>query len=178
MEKPYLSGNLKLDESSLRKIFSYNLNQTYSILLHIEDQLPKLAKVVYYGDLHNVVEELLSDVKIQINRLDEIFFHLKEVPTEKNNPNFSEKFQFITPEYEYEPVDNLLRDLSYVLYLQKIIGIKTNCFFILKSIAHPLNNINVKQCLLYNFDNCKDNQLMIRLVAKEYMESNINNFLM
>ncbi|MGI4020450.1 MAG: DUF892 family protein [Janthinobacterium lividum] len=178
MEKPYLSGNLKLDESSLKKIFLHNLNQTYSVLLHIADHLPKLAKVVYYGDLQNVVEELLSEVKVQINRLNEVFFHLKEVPAEKDNFHATKEFQFLTPEYEYEPADNLLKDLSFVLYLQRVIGIKVNCFYILKSIAHPLNNTNIKQSLMYSFDECSENLLMVRLIAKEYMESNINNFLL
>lgn len=178
MEKPYLSGNLKLDESSLKTIFLHNLNQTYSVLLHIADQLPKLTKVVYYGDLHNVVEELLLEVKVQINRLNEVFFHLKETPAEKNNFDNTQELKFLTPEYNYEPTNNLLRDLSFVLYLQRIVGVKINCFSILKSIAHSLNNINIKQCLLYNFDECTENQLMLRLIAKEYMESNINNFLL
>lgn len=178
MEKPYLSGNLKLDEPSLKKIFSSNLNQTYSVLLHIAEQLPELAKVVYYGDLHNVVEELLSEVKVQIDRLNEVFFYLKEVPAEKTNFDATKELQFLTPEYGYEPADNLLGDLSHVLYLQKIIGIKISYFYILKSIAHPLNNTNIKQCLLHSFNECLENQLMVRLVAKEYMESNINNFLL
>ncbi len=175
MEKPFLSGNLKLDEASLKRIFIYNLNQVYPVLLHLADSLPILAKSIFYGDLHNAAEELLSEVKVQLDRVDAIFVHLKEVPKNSNTPN--DKIQFLTFDNEDELLDGLSKDLALVFYLQKIIAVKKNYFHILKSIGNSLNDINIKQYLQYSCDECEENQMIFRLIAKEYMESTINKFL-
>jgi ferritin-like metal-binding protein YciE len=177
MEKPYLSGSIKLDELSLQKVFLYNLNQTHSILLHLAEHLPKLSAAIYYGDLQNAVEELSAEVKVQINRINDIYLLIKEVPVSNNRFNTSKLLPHLTPNYEYEPNDHLLKDLAFVFYLQGVVGIKINYFSILKSIANTLNNINIKQYLQYCFDECEDNQLILKLIAKEYMESTINVFL-
>ncbi len=177
MEKPFLSGNLKLDEASLRKIFIYNLNKIFPILLYLKNTLPSMAHYSFYGDLQNVIEELLSEVHVQIERVNDIFTELKEVPVEENDPVNIKLLQILTCNNDYEPMDNLSKDLSLVFYLQRIIAIKTNYFYILKSISNSFNSINIKQHLQYSCDECKENKLLFRLIAKEYMETSINNFL-
>ena len=178
MEKLYLSGNIKVDEVSLKKIFIYKLNYIYLILDWLAENLPELAKAVAYGDLENAIEELTSEVKVQICRINEIFILLKEAPNKNNNPVTSELLQILTPDYTFETTDNLLRDLYFVFYLQKIIGIQKSYFYILKSISNTLNDINIKQYLQYSCDECDDNQIIFTLIAKEYMESTINTFLL
>lgn len=177
MEKPFLSGNLKLDEASLKKIFIYNLNQIFPILLYLKHTLPLMEKYIFFGDLQNVIDELLSEVQVQVNRVNEIFIELKEVPYEENDKVNIKLLQILAYNNESEPCDNLSKDLSLVFYLQRIIAIKTNYFYILKSISNSFNSINIKQHLQYSCDECKENKLLFRLIAKEYMETSINNFL-
>ena len=177
MEKPFLSGSIKVDEESLKKIFIFNLNQTYSILLYLGDYLPILAKAACYGDLENVIEEFLSEVNIQSHRISDIFILLKEVPVEKNNFAVQKLLPFLVTEDADKAVDGLLKDLSLVFYLQRVVALKHSYFFILKSISNSLNNTNIKQYLQYNFKECEENQVLFKLIAKEYKESSINVFL-
>jgi hypothetical protein len=177
MEKPFLLGNLKLDEAALRKIFIYNLNKIYPILLHLENHLPELAGTTCYGDLQNAILELTSEVNIQATRIDDIFLQLKEVPVRKVSPATNCVLQVLVPDSGYSYLDGLSKDLSLVFHLQKVLNIKKNYFYILKSIAGSFNNINIKQHLQYSCDECEDNQLIFKLIAKEYMESSINPFL-
>lgn len=177
MEKPYLSGNLKLDEDALRKIFICNLNQIYLILLCLTECLPVIAKAACYGDLENVINELLQEVKMQLFRINDIFIQLDLPPNEKCPSATNKIWQMLVHQYEYEQMDNLSKDLSIVFHLQKILTIKENYFQTLKSIANSLNSINIKQHLQYSCDECRFNKETITLVAKEYMESSINTFL-
>ncbi len=172
-----MSGNLKLDETSLRKIFLYNLNQIFFVLLHLADRLPLMAKETCYGDLQNVVEELLSEVLDHIYRLDNIFTELKEAPAARNTCSDKKIAYFLTQDDEDEQLDNLSKDLSLVFHLQKIMAVKCNYYFVLRSISNSFNNINIKQNLQYSCDECERNISMFRLIAKEYMETSINKFL-
>ena len=177
MEKPFLSGNLKLNEDALKKIFLYNLNQIHPILLQLKNILPELAKATNFGDLQNVVDEFLLEVKSQTIRVDEIFKQLNEIPTERYSYTTKQLLQTLEHKHEYEQMDNLSKDLSLVFHLQKVVLIIKNYFHILKSIANSLNSLNIKQNLQYSYDECEDNQIMFTLLAKEYMESSINTFL-
>lgn len=177
MEKPFLPGNLKLDEASLKRIFLYNLNHIYPILLHLKESLPLLAKAACYGDLQNVIEELVSETKVQLGRVNDIFVQFKEIPVEKNQSDISNMLQALTPDQEHELFDELSKDLLLVFYLQKVIAIERNYFYILKSIATLLNSAMIKQYLQHSYDECEDNQTILRLIAKEYMDSTINTFL-
>ncbi|MVN22663.1 DUF892 family protein [Mucilaginibacter arboris] len=175
MEKPFLSGNLKLDEVSLRKVFLYNLNQIYPILNYLSGSLPEIAKSTYYGDLQYAIEELLSEVQVQIFRIKDIFIQLNEVPCKKCTHDTTKMLQIL--DYVDEHKDNLSKDLSIVFYIQKVLSVQKNYFHILKSIANTLNSVNIKQYLQFSCDECKDNQTIFTLIAKEYMESTINSFL-
>jgi len=178
MEKPFLLNNLKLDEEALRKIFVFNLNQIHLILLYLTECLPLIAKATCYGDLENIInEEILSDVKVQLFRISDIFMQLNIVPNQNCPSKLNELLPNLNYKYEYEQMDSLSKDLSIVFYLQKLLSIKENHFQILKSIANSLNSINIKSYLQYNCDECKNNKEMLTLVAKDYIESNINTFL-
>lgn len=177
MEKPFLLGSNKLDETALRKIFLYNLNQAYLVLLQLAGGLPKLAEETHFGDLQNVVEGFLSEVKAQVSRVNDIFALLKEVPVVQGGPGFDGLLKTLVPDYGYEPSDGLLKDLSFIFYLQRVVVIKKGYFYMLISVAAPLNIAGVKQLLQYCCDDCEDNQVVLRLIAKEYMQSTINNFL-
>lgn len=178
MEKPFLSGNLKLNEDALKKIFLYNLNQVYLILLRLSEVLPQIAKSTCFGDLENVIDQLLVEVKFQIIRVEDIFKQLNKVPMKKYSRDTEEILKLLTQKYEYEQIDNLSKDLSLVFHLQKVVLIMKNYFYILKSIDSSLNSLNIKQYLQYSYDEYEDNRTTFMLIAKEYMESNINNFLL
>ncbi len=177
VEKPFLYGNIKLDEAALRTAFLYNLNKIHPILLHLVDHLPDLANETCYGDLQNAIQELLSEVVIHLNRINTIFLQLKAVPDSKKNLMLIRVLEVLLPDKDEQLLDHLSKDLFLVFHIQKILNIKRNYFYILKSISGSLNNIDIKKYLQYCYDECEDNLLMFRLIAKEYMESSINTFL-
>lgn len=177
MEKPFLCGNIKLDEAALRRAFLYNLNKIHPVLLHLVDHLPGLADESCYGDLQNAIQELLAEVIIHLKRINTIFLQLKTVPENKKSLLLIRVLEILLPDDEQLPDDHLSKDLFLVFHIQKILNIKKNYFHILKSIAGSLNNIDIKKYLQYCCDECEDNQLIFKLIAKEYMESSINTFL-
>jgi hypothetical protein len=177
MEKPFLCGNLKLNEQSLKQVFLFNLNQIYSVLKDLTHSLPVLADQTCYGDLQNVIEELLSEVYQQLGYVEVIYWQLNEVPTE--NDGFRPK---AISEINICPVDegdqqSLSSDLSLVFHLQQVLVVKNYYFQMLKSISNSLNDVIIKENIQYCYDQCADNQTVFKLIAKEYMESRINAFL-
>ncbi|RYY07308.1 MAG: DUF892 family protein [Sphingobacteriaceae bacterium] len=176
MDKPYLNGTIKLDELALRKTFIYNLNKINPILTQLTLQLPHLAKASYYGDLQNAITELLAEVKVQVNRIEIIFKELRVIPDQKISLVLSYTLKSLLAD-KNDLTDNLSKDLYLVFHIQKLLSIKKSYYSVLKSIAGSLNNIDIKQCLQYNHDECEDNQVIFKLIAKEYMESSINHFL-
>ncbi len=177
MEKPFLCGNLQLNENSLNRVFLFNLNQIYSILQSLTQSLPILAEKTYYGDLQNVVEELLSEVYEQAGHVETIFLQLKEVPIKHCSPTANDIFQLANYYHEDENQHKLSNDLALVFHLQQILVVKCHYFHLLKSIANSLNDITVKENIQYCFDQCAENQTLFKLIAKEYMESRVNVFL-
>lgn len=177
IEKPFLYGNIKLDETALRSAFLYNLNKIHPVLQHLVEHLPGLANETCYGDLQNAIQELLSEVIIHLNRINTIFSQLKTVPDNKKSLAQTRILEILLPDREEYLSDHLSKDLFLVFHIQKVLNIKRNYFYILKSISSSLNNIDIKKYLQHCYDECEDNQLMFRLIAKEYMESSINTFL-
>lgn len=177
MEKPFLCGNLQLNETSLNRIFLANLNQIYFILQSLTQSLPVLAAETCYGDLHFVVEELLSEVHEQIGCVEIIFLQLKEAPAKKSGTPVNIGLQAITQNQEDENQHNLSNDLALVFQLQQTLVVKNHYFHLLKSISNSLNNIIIKENIQYCFDQCAENQVIFQLVAKEYIESRVNIFL-
>ncbi|RYE37036.1 MAG: DUF892 family protein [Sphingobacteriaceae bacterium] len=177
MEKPYLNNDIKLDEQALRKIFLYNLNKIYPVLLHLTYQLPCLADESCFGDLENALTELFMEVKLHVARINAIFDELKEVPKTEKSISVNKILEALLPDKGEYSFDNLSKDLHLVFHVQKILNIKRNYYSILKSIAGSLNNIDIKQHLQYNYDECESNQIMFKLIAKEYMDTSINTFL-
>ncbi|MGI4803138.1 MAG: DUF892 family protein [Janthinobacterium lividum] len=177
MEKPYLNGSIKLDELALKKAFIYNLNKIHPVLIQLTVLLPHLAEESCYGDLNNAITELSAEVEIHVNRINTIFQELKVIPNKEKNQVIIHTLHALLPEKEYCYLDNLSKDLHLVFHIQNILNTKRNYYSILKSIAGSLNNIDIKQYLQYSYDECEDNQLIFKLIAKEYMESNINTFL-
>ncbi|MGI4751540.1 MAG: DUF892 family protein [Janthinobacterium lividum] len=177
MEKPYLNGRTKLDELALQKAFIYNLNKIHPVLVHLTDQLPCLAEQSCYGDLQNAITELSEEIKVHVNRINTIFQELKEIPNTEKSIVITRILEVLLPDKKDHFLDNLSKDLHLVFHIQKILNLKRNYYFILKSIAGSLNNIDIKQYLQYSFNECESNQLMFKLIAKEYMESSINTFL-
>lgn len=177
MEKPYLLNNYKLDEFALKKVFLHNLNELYPVLLHLAESLPNLAQATCFGDLQNIIEQLSMEVNNQIIITYDIYTQLKEIPADPQN--FADEciIQAKIPVFADELMDNLSKDLLIIFFLQKIIAVKRSYFYILKSIANCLHSTNIKEYLQYCFNECEDNIKLFQLVAKEYAESNINNFL-
>ncbi len=176
MEKPFLCGNLKLNEQSLKQVFVFNLNQVYAVLKSLTQSLPILAGKTCYGDLQNVIEELLSEVYQQLGYVETIYWQLNKVPTA------TEGFQPVPiSEIKICPVDenqtDLSHDLSLVFHLQQVLVIKKYYFQTLKLISNSLNDIIIKENIQYCYNQCADNQTIFKLVTKEYMESSINAFL-
>ncbi|MEX8547154.1 MAG: DUF892 family protein [Mucilaginibacter sp.] len=177
MEKPFLCGNLQLNENSLNKVFLFNLNQIYSILQSLTQSLPVLADKTCFGDLHFVVEELLSEVFEQIGHIETVFLQLKEVPAKIGSPTANDILKLAIGYHEDENQHKLSNDLALVFHLQQILVVKCHYFQLLKSIANSLNDITVKENIQYCFDQCAENQTLFKLIAKEYMESRVNVFL-
>ncbi|RYE35279.1 MAG: DUF892 family protein [Sphingobacteriaceae bacterium] len=177
MEKPYLNNNTKLDEQALQKAFIYNLNKIHPVLLHLSTHLPCLADKSCYGDLENAITELSAEVKVHVTRLNIIFEILSTTPSNKNSSVIIRTLNVLLPDKNDYLLDNLSKDLNLVFHIQKILSIKKYYYAILKSIAGSLNNIGIKQYLQYNCDDCESNQNMFKLIAKEYMDSSIDQFL-
>lgn len=177
MEKPFLCGNLKLNESSLKEVFLFNLNQIYSVLKNLTLSLPVLADKTCYGDLQNVIEELLSEVYEQLDYVEVIYLQLKEEPAESTSFDPSHIFEIKICAVNDETQNELSNDLSLVFHLQQVLVIKNYYFQLLKSISNSLNDLIIKENIQYCYDQCTDNQIVFKLLAKEYMESRINAFL-
>lgn len=177
MEKPYLNGTIKLDESALQKAFVYNLNKINPVLLQLDEQLPCMAEESCYGDLQNAITELSTEVKNQINRVDTIFKKLRVIPNGKICTNMDFRLRALFPDKNNYLLDNLSKDLYLVFHIQEILSIKRNYYSILRSIAGSLNSIDINQYLQYSYDECEDNQNVFKMIAKEYMESSINTYL-
>src|SRR5476651_1494526 len=67
------SGDLKLNDAALDKIFIKQLDNIYCIKKHLLIVLPKLAEKASFPDLRGAIVENIDQVKVQILRMDVIY---------------------------------------------------------------------------------------------------------
>jgi ferritin-like metal-binding protein YciE len=163
------SGDMKLDDTALTKLFLKQLDNIYCIKKHLLEVLPKLADNASFPALKEAILESIDQIKVQILRMDVIY----KIYSAKYQPHncigvktMSLEAYIAAKVIEQTPVE---RDLALLIHLQITESVETAYFGVLKSIADSLNNEEVVALLDQNFETAASSKKMFELIAKEYI---------
>jgi ferritin-like metal-binding protein YciE len=157
-----------LDTEVLKHIFIHNLNRIYFGKCYLDKHLEHLISVASFPALQLAMDEFWTDIKRQINRMDEIYALIGETPSDKNcNPIKSiVKDNFCLDEDQIMPI---LTDMDIIAYMQLLEHINITACSMLKTIAAKLQMSEVEQLLVECFDESIDNDHLFMLITKEYI---------
>ena len=152
----------------LKEIFIHQLNRIYHGKCFLDKNIGHLISLASFKALQLAMQEFGLDVKKQIERMKEVYDLIGEKPEdEKNNPIKSiVSDEFFIDESHSMPV---LNDLDIMLYLQLLEHINITSYRMLIMITNILKYNDIKQLLTESFDESADNDKLLMLIAKEYI---------
>lgn len=150
------------------KVFVHNLNRIYFAKRYLDNKMEALIDMASFKGLKLGMQEFWADVKRQIARMDQIYKLIGELPSDKNcNPlKAIIKEEFCLHE-KHEIA--ILNDMDLIMYMQMLEHINMASYGLLKVIAKQLNYKEIEQLLRECFDECKDNDELFVLIAREYV---------
>ncbi|MBK0378665.1 DUF892 family protein [Mucilaginibacter segetis] len=156
------------DNVFLKNIFLHHLHRIYNGKCFLYKNIAHLKSLASFKGLQLAINEFGEDVKKQIERMEEIYTLIDEKPVNDDcNPIKSIiKDEFCLDENQTIPV---LNDLDLMLYVQLLEHVNITSFRMLIMIASMLELADVKQLLIENFDEAKENDKLFALIAKEYI---------
>lgn len=157
---------------SSEKLLSYfidHLNLIYCAKLHIIEKLPVLAEYATFADLRNAILETASDIQKQILRMDEIYILIDASYSKKRCAGTLGLIEDVFSAISEKNDDTLLRDLSILFYMQHMESIEIASFKVLQMTAAALQNNQISQLLLENFDEAKDDRKLLLLINAKYL---------
>jgi ferritin-like metal-binding protein YciE len=164
-----LSGDMKLDDAALTKLFLKQLDNIYCIKKHLLDILPRLADKASFPALKDAILENIDQIKIQVLRMD-IIYKIYHAKYRQHNcigiKTMSLEAYIAAKVDEQTPVE---RDLALLIHLQITESVEMAYFNVLRNIADNISNKEVVTLLDQNFDTAITSKKMYELIAKEYI---------
>lgn len=156
------------DVNFLKRIFMHHLNRIYNGKCFLRDHAKHLEESASFKGLQLALDEFTTDVKKQIQRMEEIYTLVKEKPApESCNPIRNiVKDEFCIDTNQDLPV---LNDLDIMLYVQILEHINLTSYRMLIMLSKLLHYKDVTQLLIENLDESADNDQLFVLIAKEYI---------
>jgi ferritin-like metal-binding protein YciE len=160
-----------LSPQLLKQVFIHNLNRIYFGKRYLDNHLAQLIQLASFTALQLAIQEFWDDVKKQIQRMEEIYQLIDEIPSDKNcNPLKSiVKDGFCLDEKQSMPI---LSDMDVIMYVQLLEHVNITSYRMLIIVARRLNYGNVTQLLTECFDESIDNDQLFLLISKEYLADN------
>jgi ferritin-like metal-binding protein YciE len=157
------------DPSTLKYLFTHNLNKLYYGKRYINDNLTHLIEIASFKALQLALQELQNDVKIQLTRLDEVYATTSITPSDEEcipvKAIFKETFALERKGIGME----LLGDIDIMLYMQLIEHINITAYRILRILAKQMNLKEIEQLLIECFDESVDDDRLFMMITNEYL---------
>lgn len=156
-----------LNEKQLKAYFIDHLNRIYCGKQHIVSRFPELATRADFKDIRLAINETVEDVEKQIVRMDCIYKKLNDEP--RMGPCYGLKalLDEAAAAINQQTDDATLRDMAILFYLQNIESTEIASFQVLRMVAHAINDADINQLLLENFDESRDDRnLLLELTCK------------
>ncbi len=160
---------MTLNYQQLKTYFIDHLSRIYCGKQHIVDRFPELVTRAEFKDIRLAICETVDDVKTQIARMDEIFKKLGE--DVKMGPCLGLKalLDEAANAINEQRDDAIMRDMAILFYLQNIESTEVASFQVLRMVARALNNAEISQLLLENFDEAKEDRNLLLELTKKYL---------
>jgi len=167
-----MSGkNVNLGSQKLEKFFVTHLNRIYCAKLHLVNRLPEIAGLAHFSDLQNAMEETTQQVKMQIDRMKEIYEILNAEVAIESHKGLTGLVEDAFIAVKQQGTDPELRDMSILFYMQNIESVEMTSFQVLQIAAVKLKNKRIGLLLEKNFEAAKADRSLLLLVCAKYMMS-------
>ncbi|HTK19126.1 MAG TPA: DUF892 family protein [Mucilaginibacter sp.] len=161
-----------LKPSQLIDYFVDHLNRIYCAKDHIVSRLPAFAQQASFKDICFAIEETVEDVRKQIERMRKIYVLLSVEPLMGPCLGLTALLDEAATAIQHENGDTMLRDMAILFYLQNIESTEVGSFQVLKMVARKLDNPEIDQLLLENFDEAQDDRNLLLELTKKYLPDN------
>jgi ferritin-like metal-binding protein YciE len=161
-------GKLKLDKASLKLLFIDQLNVVCCAKHSLIKNIPALVDLPSFIDLKFAFQESLESAERQVNRLNDIFGHIKENPTEERCQGMKAIIDEAFTAIKTTEEKSVTRDLAMIFYAKIIEHIEIISYRMLISIASTLGYVEITNLLKESLDECKENDKLFMLIALEY----------
>ncbi len=163
--------DIELGSDRLRKFFIDNLDRIYCAKKHMVDRLPEIADEAYFSDLNHAIHETVDDVKKQIVRMDDIYASLGAKNSTTGCTGLAAMVEEAFTAIKEQKEDPALRDMSILFYMQNMESIEVASFQVLQMMAVKLKNQEIQQLLKENFDEAKDDRILLLMIMAKYVVS-------
>jgi len=173
MEKPTNPPRLPTNTLSAEKLKSFfisHLNRIYCAKSHLAERLPEMQMQAHFQDLKHAITETLEDVEKQIIRMAEIYVLFDTKYSFENCHGLVGMIEEAYSAIHGQP-DDEMRDLAILFYLQNIESIEMSSFEALQMLALKMQNKQIRQLLLENFDSAKEDRALLVLITKKHLTS-------
>lgn len=156
------------DPETLKTLFIYYLNKIYDGKLYLRENLPGVIKKAHLKKLKLALEELLTDVVAQLERMDIIYNRLNEKPM----PIFDAPIKTIIQsacELRNKPDPVIINDMDIMVHMQLVEHVNIISYRILRKIASLLKYDEIVQLMTECFDESADDDKLFYAIAKEYL---------
>jgi ferritin-like metal-binding protein YciE len=161
----------KIHEADLKAVFASHLNRIYCGKAHLVKRLPEISSHATFKDLKHAIDETKEDVEKQLLRMMRIFKMIDSFVSEESCVGLT---SLIEETFDAIRQANgvIMRDMSILFYMQNIESVEMTSFNILKIIADKLYDDEIKQLLKENYDEAREDRLLLSLVSSKYIHSN------
>ncbi|MFC4143551.1 DUF892 family protein [Pedobacter mendelii] len=166
------SGEIQKPASEKLLIFFTNhLDRIYSAKVHMVNRLPSLVGKINDPDLSMGISQTISNVENQISRMDSIYELLNTLPPKESLPGLKGLIEEAFLAIETQDIDEMVRDLSVLFYLQNIENVEAASFQLLQMAGVKLKNTDISRLLLQNYEEAKKNRTLLLLISTKYIST-------
>ena len=145
------------------------LSNIYSIKTYLVANLPAMANSASFNDLKMAILENISDISLQLLRMDVIY----KLIGEQYNQSQCLGVRTLTMEAyvmsKAPGMTNLETDLYMLYHLNILQSLEISCFTSLHDIALSIAPNELTLLLKQNLDIAKDNKELCEMITKEYI---------
>lgn len=145
------------------------LSNIYSIKTYLVANLPMMANSASFKDLKLAIIENISDIKLQLLRMDVIY----KLIGETYQPHQCVGVRTLTMEaYVISKAPGMTKletDLYMLYHLNIVESLEISCFTSLHDIAQSMISNELTILLKQNLDIAKDNKELYEMITKEYI---------
>lgn len=160
---------MALNEKQLKAYFSDHLSRIYCSKQHIASRFPELAAGAGFNDIRLAINETVEDVKSQLARMDNIYSRLNEEPRTGRCSGLKALLDEAGAAISEQKDDTTMRDMAILFYLQNIESTEIASFQVLRIIARALDDPQISQLLLENFDESREDRNLLLELTRKYL---------